>query len=87
MKKRISRTAISNFRDAILTSIEDAKEVMSLRQAKDFLNDLLEDIQNMCHGVDDSISSIRADTECTCGQRGRAGRLHTTTCAKMKAVK
>lgn len=73
-------------RDAILTKIEDAEGSMTLLQAKDFLLDIRDTVQNLSHSVDDAIASKRADTPCTCSERGKHA-LHTKACAKTKAVK
>lgn len=84
-RKRLRANVIAEWRDSILTEIEEAVDRMSLLQAKEFLYSLQEDIVNKLGEINDKISFIRANTKCTCKERGRTG-LHAKKCAKTKAV-
>ena len=86
MRKRKPPSEIAMLRDEALDVIERAEESMTLLQAKEFLADMLDDVRQLLANVEDAIASARADTLCTCGERGRRS-LHTKACAKTKAVK
>lgn len=81
--RRLSVTAVSAARDEILELIENLVDRMTLIQSQEFLGELVTDVGNILDNVDDTIQSIRADTECTCKERGKTG-LHSLKCAKRK---
>lgn len=84
--KKLAGGEVEEHRDAILTALDEATEHMPLLQRKEFIEGLVEDVQNQLNNVNDEIASIRADTACTCTGRGKYG-IHTKKCAKTKAVK